>query len=326
MFRRAIIRAAAVIGMSVATVSTAAMAQKFPEKPVRLYIGYSAAGASGQIARIMAQALPPVLGQPVEVTERTGDDGIRAAAAVAKAPADGYTLLLSTTGMVTFHQFIHKNLPYSPQRDFAAVSLIADMENVLLARPDFPATSVPALIDLAKSAPNPLTYARVDVASTNSLGMLLFLNLAHIDVAMTMQWNTLTSAMEALADRKVDLSMQNLAAALPWIRQGRARAIATTGRTRSRAMPNVPTIGETIRDYRADAWFGIVAPRATSRNIVRMLNGAISRVLVQPATRAMFEKIDAVPIGGSAEEFETFIQSERTKWRRVVAAAKIPPQ
>ncbi len=314
-----------VIGMVVAE-STGAVAQKYPEKPVQLYIGYAAAGASGQIARILADALTPMLGQPVQVVEQLGDDGIRAAASVAKAPPDGYTLLLTTTGMVTFHQFIHKDLPYNPQRDFAAVSLIADMDNVLLARPDLPATSVPALIQLAKSAPQPLTYARVDIASTNSLAMLLFDNLAQIDVAMTMQWTTLTAAMNALAERKLDLSMQNVSAALPWIRDGRVRALGTTGRTRSHALPDVPTVGETIAGYRADAWFGVVAPRATPRDIVRMLNSNISRALVQPSTRAQFEKIEAVPIGGSAEEFETFIQSERTKWRRVIAAAKIPAQ
>lgn len=324
MIRRAMIGAAAILGLSIAAVPADGRAQSYPDKPIQLYIGYAAAGASGQIAALIAEALSPVLGQPVKVVERLGNDGIRAAAYVAKAPADGYTLLLTTTGMVTFHQFIHKDLPYNPQRDFAAVSLIADMDNVLLARSDLPATSVAQLIDTAKT--KPLTYARVDVASTNSLAMVLFDNLAHIDVAMTMQWNTLTTAMNALAAGKVDLSMQNLSAALPWIRQGHVRALATTGRTRSHTLPDVPTIGETIPGYRASAWFGVVAPRATPRDIVRLLNGRISRVLVQPETRARFGKIDAVPIGGSAEEFETFIQSERTKWRRVIAAAKIPAQ
>jgi tripartite-type tricarboxylate transporter receptor subunit TctC len=113
---------------------------------------------------------------------------------------------------------------------------------------------------------------------------------------------------------------------LPWIRKAKVRALATTGRQRAHSLPGVPTIGETIPDYRANAWFGIVAPRATPRDVVRLLNGHISRVLVQPSTRARFEAIDAVPIGGSAEEFETFIQAERTKWRRVTAAAKIVPQ
>ncbi|MBV8534937.1 MAG: hypothetical protein JO128_05060, partial [Alphaproteobacteria bacterium] len=226
--------------------------------------------------------------------------------------------------MVTFHPFIHKDLPYNPQRDFAAVSLIADMDNVLMTRPDFPAETVLALIERAKA--NPPSFARVDFASTNSLAILLFDNLAQIEVAMKTEWNTFGSSMDALAEGKVDLSMQNLSAALPWIRQAKVRALATTGRQRAHSLPGIPTIGETIPDYRANAWFGIVAPRATPRDVVRLLNGNISRVLVQPATRARFEAIDAVPIGGSAEEFETFIQSERTKWRRVTVGAKIEPQ
>lgn len=326
MVRHTIMAVSAAVALCVTAVPHRGAAQHYPDKPVRLYIGYAAAGASGQIARIMAQGLSPVLGQPVEVVEALGDDGIHAATQVAHAAPDGYTLLLTTTGMVTFHQFIHKNLPYNPQRDFAAVSLIADMDNVLLARPDFPAKTVPALIDLAKTSPHPLTYARVDVASTNSLAMLLLDNVAHLNVAMTMQWNTLTTAMEALAASKVDLSMQNLSAALPWIRKGRALALATTGRDRSHALSNVPTIADTIPGYRADAWFGIVAPQATPREVIRFLNTRISGILVQSATIAQFEKMDAVPIGGSAEDFETFIQSERTKWRRVTAAAKIEPQ
>jgi len=325
MFRRAALPIAVVIGLAMLLAPCGASAQSYPQKPVQLYIGYALEGASGQIARIMADALSPVLGQPVEVASLLGNDGIKAATQVAQAPADGYTLLLTTTGMVTFHPFVHKDLPYNPQRDFAAVSLIADMDNVLMTRPDFPAETIPALIERAKSGPPP-TFARVDFASTNSLAILLFDNLAQIEVSMQTQWNTFGSSMEALAQGKVDLSMQNLSAALPWIRQAKVRALATTGRARSHSLPGIPTIGETIPDYRANAWFGIVAPRATPRDVVRLLNAHISQVLVQPATRARFEAIDAVPIGGSAEEFETFIQSERTKWRRVTVGAKIDPQ
>ena len=325
VFRFAVVSFAMIGGLGMLLAPGGAAAQAYPQKPVQLYIGYSLEGASGQIARVMADALSPVLGQKVEVVALLGNDGIKAATQVAKAPADGYTLLLTTTGMVTFHPFIHKDLPYNPQRDFAAVSLIADMDNVLMARPDFPAETVPALIERAKAGQAP-SFARVDFASTNSLAILLFDNLTQIEVAMKTQWNTFGASMEALAAGKVDLSMQNLSAALPWIRQAKVRALATTGRQRSHSLPGIPTIGETIPDYRANAWFGIVAPRATPRDVVRSLNGSISRVLVQPAIRARFEAIDAVPIGGSAEEFETFIQAERTKWRRGTAAAKIEPQ
>jgi tripartite-type tricarboxylate transporter receptor subunit TctC len=324
MFRRATLRIAVIVGLIALLAPCGVSAQAYPQKPVQLYIGYSLEGASGQIARVMADALSPVLGQAVEVVPLLGNDGIKAATQVAKAPADGYSLLLTTTGMVTFHPFIHKDLPYNPQTDFAAVSLIADMDNVLMTRPDFPAETVPALIERAKS--DPPSFARVDFASTNSLAILLFDNLAQIEVAMKTEWNTFGRSMDALAEGKVDLSMQNLSAALPWIRQAKVRALATTGRRRAHSLPGVPTIGETIPDYRANAWFGIVAPRATPRDVVRLLNGHISRVLVQESIRARFEAIDAVPIGGSAEEFETFIQSERTKWRRVTAAAKIVPQ
>lgn len=307
-----------------AAIPGANAADTYPSKPIQLYVGYPAAGASGQIARIVAPQLSQGLGQTVEVVDLLGNDGIRAATQVAKAAPDGYSLLLTTTGMVTFHQFIHKNLPYNPQRDFAAVSLIADMDNVLIVRPDFPANSVSELIALGKS--KKLTYARVDNASTNSLAMLMFDNLAGIDVAMAWEWNTLLGSIDALTAGKVDLSMHNLSAVLPLIKQGKVRALATTGRARAASLPDVPTIGETLQDYRANAWFGIVAPRATPREVVRLLNAQISRALAQPAVVAMFRKMDADTVGGSPDDFETFIQSERTKWRRVIAAAKVLPE
>jgi tripartite-type tricarboxylate transporter receptor subunit TctC len=307
-----------------AAIPGANAADTYPSKPIQLYVGYPAAGASGQIARIVAPQLSQALGQTVEVVDLLGNDGIRAAAQVAKAAPDGYSLLLTTTGMVTFHQFIHKNLPYNPQRDFAAVSLIADMDNVLIVSPDFPAHSVSELIALGKS--KKLTYARVDNASTNSLAMLMFDNLAGIDVAMAWEWNTLLGSIDALTAGKVDLSMHNLSAVLPLITQGKVRALATTGRARAASLPDVPTIGETLQDYRANAWFGIVAPRATPREVVRLLNAQISRTLAQPAVVAMFRKMDADTVGGSPDDFESFIQSERTKWRRVIAAAKVLPE
>ncbi len=304
-------------------VAGTAFAQSYPSKPVQLIVGYPAAGASGQIARIIAPALSQALGQSVEVVDRLGQDGILAATHVARAPGDGYTLLFTTTGMVTFHQFLHKNLPYNPQQDFAAVSLVAGVDNVLLVRPDFPGKTVADLVRMAQAAPGRMSYARVDVASTNTLAMFLLTTLTGAEITMPMTWDNVERSMRAVVDGQVDLSMQNIPAALPWVRDGRLRALATTGRNRSRALPDVPTIGETIDGYRANAWFGVVAPRSTPREIIRLLNGHFSRFLAQPATQALFDQLGAETIGGSSDEFEAFIQAERTKWRRVVAAANI---
>lgn len=304
-------------------VAGTALAQSYPTKPVQLVVGYPAAGASGQIARIIAPALSQALGQTVEVVDRLGQDGILAATQVAKSPGDGYTLLLTTTGMVTFHQFLHRNLPYNPQQDFAAVSLVAAVDNVLLVRPDFPGRTVADLVRMAQAAPGKMSYARVDVASTNTLAMLLLTTLTGAEITMPMTWDNVERSMRAVVDGQVDLSMQNIPAALPWIRDGRLRALATTGRNRARTLPDVPTIGETIADYRANAWFGVVAPRSTPREIVRLLNAHFSRFLAQPSTQALFDQVGAETIGGSPDEFEAFIQAERTKWRRVVAAANI---
>jgi tripartite-type tricarboxylate transporter receptor subunit TctC len=300
-------------------------AQPYPARPLQLVVGYAAAGASGQMARLIAPALSQSLGQTVEVVEVLGQDGNLAADRVAKAPGDGHTLLLTTTGMVTFNQFLHRNLPFNPQNDFAAVSLLAEVSNVLLTAGKGRFASVADVIAAAKAAPGKIGYARVDVASTNTLGMFLLATQAGIEFEMNMKWDTATSSMTAAANGDIDLSMQNLPAALPWIRDGRLKALATTGRKRAPALPDVPTVGETLADYRASAWFGVMVPRSTPRDIVRQLNVHLSRFLAQPETQARLAQLGADSVGGSPDDFEAFIVAERNKWRRVIAAAKIPP-
>lgn len=314
-----------VLGLIVATLLAvgSAGAQTYPTRTVELVAGYPAGGASGRIVRLLAPALQQALGRAVEVKDVLGNDGNNAAAYVAKADASGHVLLLTTTGMVTFNQFIHKSLAFDPQRDFAAVSLVAEVDNVLMVRPDFPAKTLAELVSLAKIAPGRVRYARVDIASTNTLATFLLANLTGVEFAMNMAWTSAVPSMQAAAEGAVDLTTQNIPAALPLLRDGKLRALATTGRKRARALPDVPTVGEAIPDYRASAWFGIVAPRATPRETVRLLNGHISRFLAQPETQARFAELGADTVGGTPDDFETFIQTERNKWRRVVTAARI---
>jgi len=299
-------------------------AQAFPNDTVKIVTGHTPMGAAGRIATMVAAGLEQSFGRKVEVTTIRGDDGNKAAAHVAKAPADGHTLLLTTTGMVTFNQLFYRNLPFNPQNDFRAVCLLAEVDNVLLVRPDFAARSIADLVSMAKAAPGTIRIARVDLASTNTLAAFLLAETADIELDMTaMKWDTLTPGMGAVVSNGADMTFQNLPAALPWIRDGRLRALATTGRKRSPALTDVPTVGETVADYRASAWFGIVAPHATPRDTIRLINSHISRFLAQPDTQARFAELGADTIGGSQDDFEAFILTERNKWRRIVAAAKI---
>ena len=185
--------------------------------------------------RMLAPALQQALSLMVEVKDVLGNDGNNAAAYVAKAGADGHVLLLTTTGMVTFNQFIHKNLAFDPQRDFAAVSLVAEVDNVLMVRPDFPAKTLAELTALAKSAPGRVRYARVDVASTNTLATFLLANLAGVEFTMNMTWTSAVPSMQAAAEGAVDLTMQNIPAALP--AHGRRRYLRDGRCVRARATP-----------------------------------------------------------------------------------------
>jgi tripartite-type tricarboxylate transporter receptor subunit TctC len=303
----------------------AAAAQGYPEKTVVMVAPFPAGGSVDLVARAIAQHMSDAWKQPVIVSNRPGASGNIGAEAVARAAPDGHTLLMGTTALAG-SPAIYPKLGYDLQRDLAPVALAVTMMNVLVIHPSLPAKSVGDLLALAKAKPGTLTSASAGVGSSNHLALVLFnmmsgVNIGHIPYK---------GAAPAVADTMgghVAMTFAPIAAALPPVRSGRLRAIGVTAARRSHELPDVPTIDEAgVRGYEAAGWNALLAPKATSREIIMKVNVAVADSLRSAKVREILRASGAEAGGGSPEALGRFIQSEMGKWGKVVRAAGISPE
>jgi tripartite-type tricarboxylate transporter receptor subunit TctC len=303
----------------------AAAAQSYPEKTVVMVAPFPAGGSVDLVARAIAQHMSDAWKQPVIVSNRPGASGNIGAEAVARAAPDGYTLLMGTTALAG-SPAIYPKLGYDLQRDLTPVALAVTMMNVLVTHPSLPAKSVGDLLALAKAKPGTLTSASAGVGSSNHLALVLFnmmsgVNIGHIPYK---------GAAPAVADTMgghVAMTFAPIAAALPPVRSGRLRAIGVTAARRSGELPDVPTIDEAgVRGYEAAGWNALLAPKATSREIIMKVNAALADSLRSTKVREILTASGAEAGGGSPEALGRFIQSEIGKWGKVVRAAGIRPE
>jgi tripartite-type tricarboxylate transporter receptor subunit TctC len=245
--------------------------------------------------------------------------------AVAKSPADGYTLLMGSPGLA-INPSLYANLPFDPLRDFAPVSLVGSVPNALVVHPSVNATTVRELVALAKAQPGKLNYASPGAGTSLHLAAELFKLSTGIDL-VHIPYKGGGQAQADLMGGQVQVMFNVLPSALPQIKSGKVRALAVTGRTRSDALPDIPTMIEAgVPDYTAVTWNGIVAPAGTPRPIVAKLNETLVAVLRSAETKEQFAKIGQDPVSSTPEEFGTLLRDETTKWRRVIQAAGIKAQ
>jgi tripartite-type tricarboxylate transporter receptor subunit TctC len=299
-----------------------ASAQNYPEKTVVMIAPFPAGGSVDLVARAIAQHMSDAWKQPVIVSNRPGASGNIGAEAVARAAPDGYTLLIGTTALAG-SPAMYPKLSYDLMRDLAPVTLVVTMMNVLVVHPTIPASSVKDLLALAKTKPGTLTSASAGVGSSNHLALVLFnmmsgANISHIPYK---------GAAPAVADvmgGHVAMTFVPIAAALPAVRSGKLRALGVTARKRSVELPNVPTIDEAgVPGYEAAGWNALLVPRATPRDIVLKVNAAVAESLRAPRVREMLLTSGADAAPTSPEELTRFLQSEMTKWGKVVRAAGV---
>jgi tripartite-type tricarboxylate transporter receptor subunit TctC len=299
-----------------------ASAQNYPEKTVVMIAPFPAGGSVDLVARAIAQHMSDAWKQPVIVSNRPGASGNIGAEAVARAAPDGYTLLIGTTALAG-SPAMYPKLSYDLMRDLAPVTLVVTMMNVLVVHPSIPASSVKDLLALAKTKPGILTSASAGVGSSNHLALVLFnmmsgANISHIPYK---------GAAPAVADvmgGHVAMTFVPIAAALPAVRSGKLRALGVTARKRSVELPNVPTIDEAgVPGYEAAGWNALLVPRATPRDIVLKVNAAVAESLRAPRVREMLLTSGADAAPSSPEELTRFLQSEMTKWGKVVRAAGV---
>jgi tripartite-type tricarboxylate transporter receptor subunit TctC len=311
--------------MLAALVAAPVMAQAYPAKPIRLIVPVSPGGGSDVPARIYAQAITDELSWRFVIDNRAGAAGRIGTEMAARAPADGYTLLLGGSTPNAVVQSSVPNLPYDTLRDFAPVTPIARSDFILAAHPSVPVKSVKDVIALARARPGTINFGSVGNMSGAHVTGELLKQLAKIDI-VHVPYNGPAPAMVALLSGEVSLYFGSGASVTTHARAGRLRLLATAGLKRSRLFPELPTVNETVPGHEASLWYGILAPTGTPKHVVAALNDAIvkagrSQRVAEPLAAASME-----PVTDSPEAFTAFIRAEIAKWGKVVKASGVPVQ
>jgi len=302
----------------VASFGTEVTAQKYPTKPIQLIVPYIAGGATDVLAREIAHKLSESLGQPVVLENKPGASGVIGAEMVAKADPDGYTLLLGTQGTHAINVALFKKLSYDPVKDFAPVSLLGTMASVLVVNLSIPARSVNELIALAKSQPGKLTFASSGNGLAPHLAGELFKTMAGIDV-LHVPYKGSVPAMTAVLNGEASYIFQILPTALPHIKAGKVRALAVTSAKRSSILPDLPTVAETgLPGYELVAWFGIMAPAGTPKEIITKLNAEIVKNMKLPDIKGRLLGQGIETVTCTPEHFGDYIKTEIVHWDKVV--------
>ena len=304
------------------TLSLAAAAQSYPTKPVRLIVADAAGGAPDQLARLLAQKLSDGLGQQMIVDNRPGAAGVLGADIAAKSPADGYTLLLTTTTIYAILPSLKKGLPYDPQKDFVPISRIATSANVLVVNASLPAKSVADLVQLAKSKPGAINYASAGIGSPAHLAGEMLNLLAGIKMTHVPYKGAAPALLDVIAGN-AQLIITSPIAAGAHMNAGRVRALATTGPERNPSLPQLPPIAETVPGYEISQSWGVVAPAGTPAPVIQRLSSEIVNAMSQAELKERVLKTGAVPAGDTPAAFETFMARERQRLADVIAKSGI---
>jgi tripartite-type tricarboxylate transporter receptor subunit TctC len=298
-----------------------AQSSAYPSKPIRLIVPVAPGGGTDIVARLVAQGLSERWGQSVVVDNHGGGGGVIGVSLVAKAPADGYTMLLGSNGHITFAPALYRNLPYDTQKDLTPISLVANQPFVLAVHPSLPVRSLKELIALAQKNPGAITYASGGSGGASHLGTELLqittgISMVHVPYKGT------GPGMTALLSGEVQTAIIGVATVLPHMSTGKIRALAVTGARRSQAAPYLPTISEAgAAGYEFDVWYGLLFTAGTPRDIVNKTNAEIARVLKSPAVGERYASAGLEPVTTAPEEFAALIKNEIPKWQKVVKAA-----
>lgn len=311
---------------SILPASAAAQATGYPQRPVRLVLGFPPGGATDNSARLVAQKMGDFLRQPIVVENKPGASGSIAAEVVARSAPDGYTLFYTTSTIHGINPNVFAKLPYDPVADFEPVLYVSRTLLVLLARNNLSVSSTGDLIRLAKSRPGTLSYASAGPGSTQHLAGALFCRQAGID-ALHVPYKGSSPALTDLMSGQVDFMIDTISASVAFVRAGRLRALAVSGLERSPVLPNLPTIdAEGVKGYSVAAWGGLVVPKGTPAPIIQALNSAGNQALHLQEVISRAADTGSELCGGTPEEFGKFIRSELANWKLAVAAAGVPKQ
>ena len=306
-------------------VSTSALPQAFPTKPIRVVVPFPPGGGTDIVARTVTTKMAEILGQPFVIDNRAGAGGNIGTEMVAKSPADGYTLLVASAS-TAINTTLVPNLPWDFARDFAPVVLMVVNNHLLAAHPSVPANNVRELLALAKAKPGQVTYASYGPGSSAHLTAELFKLMAGVDL-LHVPYKGAAPAVNDLLGGQVNIIFADVAALLPHIKSGKLKALGIGSTQRFEGLPDVPTIAESgVPGFEAGGFLGLVAPAGTPPAVIHALNAAAQKSLATPEVRERLLGLASPPIGGTPEQFGQHIRREIDKWARVIRAANIKPE
>ena len=303
-----------------------AVADDYPNKSIRVIVGFPPGGINDIVARVVGERLGQSLGQAIIVENRPGAGGTIGADLVAKSRPDGYTLLMGSVSNIAMAPSQYKALPYDPAKDFAPVVLVAAAPNVLVFHPEFPAQSVKELIALARQKPGAINYASAGLGTSNHLTVELLQVMTGVQLNHVPYKGDAPGTADVVAGQ-VPMIFPTLPVALPFIKSGKLRPIAVSSAARSSLLPDIPTVAESggLPEFEVSVWVGIFAPAGTPKEIVSRLNSEIAKIVRVPGVRERLAGLGAEPVGDTSEHFAAYIKAELAKWSRVAKAAGITP-
>ena len=315
-----------VLLLAVAIVTSAASAQIYPAKSVRLVLPFAPGSAVDVLARHYAQKMSENWKQQVVVDNRTGANGIIGMEFVARAPADGYTIGMGNVATLAINPHLYSKLPYEPLKDFVPVSLTAEINNCLAVHPSVPVTTLKELIAFARARPGQLNYGSGGVGSAQHIPMEMLKVMTGINV-LHVPYKGLTPAFNDVVAGQIPMMIPGLATALPYAKGGRLRILATTGAKRALATPEIPSIAEAgVPGYDFDSWTGFLLPAGTPADTVTRLNAEVLRVTRLPETKERLSALGFALIGSTPQEFSEYIRANISRIGGVVKAAGIKPE
>ena len=321
MLRRIVLHALT----SMAWVACAAQAQtpSWPQRTVKIVVPAAPGSAPDVLVRMYGQRMSELWNQPVVIENVVGAAGNIGTERVAKAVGDGYTLLFNTQAPIAVNPILERGrLPYDPQRDLAPISLAVKVPNTLVVHPSVPVTTVAELVAMAKKDPLKVRYGTPGAGTSGHFSGELLKLMAGINLTAIPYKSSGQMTTDGLSGQ-FEMMFHNTSVVLPFIKEGRLRALAVTSSKRLAFLPDVPTISETVPGYEMTAWFGFMAPSATPAHVIAQVHEAVSKIHAMPAARAFIISNAAEPVGSTPDEYAKFIASEMTRWGEVIVKANI---
>jgi tripartite-type tricarboxylate transporter receptor subunit TctC len=306
-----------------ATTQSASAREPYPNRPIKIVVGFSAGGSTDVIARLVAKGMSEQLGQPVIVENRAGAGGGIALESVAKAAPDGYTLLLGTVSSIAVNAALYAKLPFDVDKDIQPITQLVSFPNLLIINPKLPVKTVQELIDYVKKNDGKVNYASSGLGTSSHLSVVMFEQ--AIGVKMThVPYKSTGDVVNSMLGGNVDIAIDSMTTVWPHAKQGTVRALGVSTPKRSASAPEVPAIGETIKGFEATAWQGLFAPAGTPMPVVEKIAAEAKRIWGLPAVKEQLMNAGAdSALSESPDAFVTFTRAQRAKWAEVVKAAGV---